>query len=471
MKKRIALTLVIVLLCGMGTVSSLAEENTIPLLDLVNMMTESDGVAVPTEPRKLEAEYSVKAREGAEESGDKLLAAAVSVIRRRLELYGIKDAEVQTAGTDRITLMIPDTEGAPVDELIGAEGSLEFVDEDGHVFLTNEMIGEANAYDFGEQTVTCTLTEAGKEALKEIVPAGTGKVFNILLNGEKLISDVPFEQAGFLLTEGSFDLNGLGSAKRTKLAWAWLNTSLMPAELTAVSSVETSPNRAALESLAAFLDAWKSEDYQTMLKVSSYDWKERVGRSEKLMALLFSPKKLMDYSFVSISGTGNDEFRIITVDATIQKNGSDAGTEHRYDVPVTMYPDGEWYVEPDDIIGHVKTGYEGSTAGNCVKAFFNAWKSMDIDTMLELCSTAWKEEQEKPRVSLLMRMGSGTLLQYTIDEIQGSGDGPDNVAWPMLTVLMDFSEAGGQEELNASVTVNREADGKWYLDPDTLRWQ
>ena len=470
MKKWIALTLVIALLCGMGSVSSLAEENIISLLDLVNMMTDPDGVAVPTEPRTLEAEYSVKAREGVEDSGDKLLAAAVSVIRQRLELYGIKDAEVQADGTDRITLVIPDTQGVPVDELIEAEGSLEFVDEDGHVFLTNEMIGEANAYDFGEQTVTCVLTEAGKEALKEIVSAGAGKTFNILLNGEKLISDVPFEQAGFLLTEGSFDLNGLGSAKRTKLAWAWLNTSPMLAELTAVSSVETTPNRAALESLAAFLDAWKNEDYQTMLKVSSYDWKERVGRSEKLMELLFSQRKLMDYSFVSIAGTGNDESRTITVNATIRKDGSDTLKGYRYDVPVTMYPDGEWYVEPDDIIGYVKTGYEGSTAGNCAKAFFNAWKSMDIDTMLELCSTAWKEEQVNPRVSLLMRMGSGTLLKYAIDEIQ-AGDSPGNWACPMLTVLMDFGEAGGQEELNASVTVNKEADGRWYLDPDTLRWQ
>ena len=158
------------------------------------------------------------------------------------------------------------------------------------------------------------------------------------------------------------------------------------------------------------------------------------------------------------------------VSVVVNGESGNPAKEYRYDVPVTMYPDGEWYVEPDDMIGYVKTGYEGSTAGNCAKAFFNAWKSMDIDTMLELCSTAWKEEQVNPRVSLLMRMGSGTLLKYAIDEIQ-AGDSPGNWACPMLTVLMDFGEAGGQEELNASVTVNKEADGRWYLDPDTLRWQ
>lgn len=118
---------------------------------------------------------------------------------------------------------------------------------------------------------------------------------------------------------------------------------------------------------------------------------------------------------------------------------------------------------------------EGEIAENpeegCTKAFFDAWKRMDIDTMLELCSPAWKEEQYNPRVSLLMLMGCGTLQQYEINEIQGTGDYPDDVAWPMLTVLMDFGSAGGQEELPASVTVNREADGRWYLDPGTLRWQ
>ena len=58
MKKLIALMLAAVLLCGTVAVS-LAEQESVPLLDLVNMMTNPDGFS-----------YSTEAREGYEGNGD-----------------------------------------------------------------------------------------------------------------------------------------------------------------------------------------------------------------------------------------------------------------------------------------------------------------------------------------------------------------------------------------------------------------
>lgn len=345
-----ALMLVTVMLCGV-LADSLAEENTVPLVDMIHQMVMNGEIVVsPTavpQARRLEGEYALTVRNGYDKSGDELTAEAVSVLRKRLEVYGIRDAEVQSTGTGRISVIIPDASDEQIRDLIREEGRMEFVDEDGNVFLTHDMIQEASCNNYyGEWTLTCMLTDAGKSALREAVSVGAGKIFNIRLNNKDMISRVPFERMETVAEAGSFTINNMESAARTNLVCAWLSTQPMPADLTVVSIRETDPDTAARESLEAFFSAWKAEDYAAMQKKCSYEWNKAMGIPDMILVMMFSGLKLTDYSVLTIEGTENEAARTITAEAMIRTDNHDTPEKHRFRILMTEDVDGRWYVDP-----------------------------------------------------------------------------------------------------------------------------
>lgn len=475
MKKFIALMLAAVLLCTAAV--SLAEQKSIPILDLVNMMTSPDGFISSTSiphGRKLDAEYAVKAREGYEGDGVALLEDTAAVIRDRLEAYGIKDAVVEQSGTDRISISIPDTGLATIPELIGEEGKLEFIDQDGNVFLTNGMIGEASwdSVGAGAFELNCTLTEAAKEAMKEVIPAGAGKVFDIRLNGEQIISAVPFEQAEFLMTGGKFTINYIHD--NVKEVAAWLETKPLPAELTELSCTEKDwPDLSADDALRHFFSCWSFGTYEDMLYYCSSEWKERTEEPVKMLEEQMSAAKPMEYRSLEISGSDSDTERTLKIETRIRtnENGTDTDTVYQFDVPMIKEADGEWRLNPEVIYGLAPLfgNEEGEDLLARLEAFMDAWKLNEMERLLELCSPSWKNKQENPRHGLFAIIGARTPREYSFTDVKDMGPNGIRVTTEAQIVKQNKNEP---KLYLMDIDLKQEADGKWYVDPESVRsWE
>ena len=475
MKKLIALMLAAVLLCGTVAVS-LAEQESIPILDLVNMMTSPNAFAYSTaipHGRKLDAEYAVKAREGYEGDEAALLEETAAVIRDRLKAYGIKDAVVEQSGTDRISISIPDTGLATIPELIGEEGKLEFVDQDGNVFLTNGMIGEASwdSVGAGAFELNCTLTEAAKETMKEVIPTGAGKVFDIRLNGEQIISAVPFEQAEFLMTGGKFTINYVHD--NVKEVAAWLETKPLPAELTELSCTEEDwPDLSADDALRHFFNCWSFGAYEDMLYCCSSEWKERTEEPAKMLEEQMSAAKPIEYRSLEISGSDSDTERTLKIETRIRtnENGTDRYMVYQFDVPMIKEADGKWRLNPEVIYGLAPLfgKEEGEDLLARLEAFMDAWELNEMGRMLELCSPSWQGKQENPRQGLFAIIGARTPREYSFKDVEDMGPNGIRVTTEAQIVKQNKNEP---KLYLMDIDLKREADGKWYVDPESLKWQ
>mgnify|MGYP003297312665 CR=1 FL=1 len=180
----------------------------------------------------LYVEYSTKAPEGSEADFESLRNGTIGIITQRLSDKGFTECNVQPIGLDGLRVEIPTKEEVDSDsvlDLIGAAAKLEFLDPDGNVFMTGDMVKTASYfYDEGDHQIAFTLTDEGSKIFGDMTAKSIGKTIAIMLDGEQLIA--PTVQTA--ITEGRGVINGLGSADRASTIAAKIQSGALPLELT-----------------------------------------------------------------------------------------------------------------------------------------------------------------------------------------------------------------------------------------------
>ena len=134
-------------------------------------------------------EYSGKAPEGSTADFDSLREGTMSIIRARLTDKGYNEANVQRLGADGIRVEIPDVQDDTVLDLIGAAAKMEFVNPEGEVFMTGDMVKSAvYAYSDKGNEIAFELNAEGAKIFADVTSANVGKNLIIRLDGEELVN-------------------------------------------------------------------------------------------------------------------------------------------------------------------------------------------------------------------------------------------------------------------------------------------
>lgn len=109
---------------------------------------------------------------------------------------------------------------------------------------------------------------------------------------------------------------------------------------------------------------------------------------------------------------------------------------------------------------------ESNTVVERVFEFFSFWRQDDYDSMLELCSPDWKNENHDAKSALFHILGVKTPLEYDFVTIAGLPD--DGFRSVVMDVTMNTHNGKGPSRYRLTVCLVRR-DGQWYVDPETLR--
>lgn len=117
-------------------------------------------------------------------------------LQKRVESYST-EASVYQVGDDRITVEIPGvTDANAILEELGNPGSLEFQLSDGTVYMTGDMIENAqaatttNSYGNNSYVVELILTDEGAEVFAEVTAENVGNTLPIVYDGEIISNPV-----------------------------------------------------------------------------------------------------------------------------------------------------------------------------------------------------------------------------------------------------------------------------------------
>ena len=102
-----------------------------------------------------------------------------------------------------------------------------------------------------------------------------------------------------------------------------------------------------------------------------------------------------------------------------------------------------------------------------LELFFGFWNASDIPSMLTVCSPGWKDSKENPDTDLLTILGNRTATDFDINAVS---KGPsDYVRIVSLTAGIDKSDGNDPANYILQISMTREADGLWYVDPGSLQ--
>lgn len=134
-------------------------------------------------------------------------------LQKRVEGYST-EALVYQEGDDRITVEIPGVSDAnAILEELGKPGSLEFQTSDGTVFMTGDLVEDAQAATYNndmgnkEFVVELTLTDEGAKVFGDITSENVGKNLPIVYD-EQIISNPVVNEA---ITGGKAQISGMSS--------------------------------------------------------------------------------------------------------------------------------------------------------------------------------------------------------------------------------------------------------------------
>ena len=179
-------------------------------------------------------EYTTKAYEGEEADINDLIMKTMLIIRGRLDSVGIVGYRIVRIGMSGIRVEIPydycgiDQFGDLLD-LIGTPGELKFLDPQGNVFMTGEMVKSAE-YECveGDHRIAFTLTDEGALVFADMTAQSIGRMISIYLDDELLLAPV----VQVPITEGAGMINGLKTAKQAKMIAAKIQSGTLPLQLT-----------------------------------------------------------------------------------------------------------------------------------------------------------------------------------------------------------------------------------------------
>lgn len=167
------------------------------------------------------------------------MAAAVQMIRTRLDKEGYTEADVSQEGNNRIRVDIPGVEDAQAAiKSIGAAAMLKFYDQDGNEVVTGKNIKEATAQivtnNMGAQepVVSIKMDDEGTKLFAEFTKNNIGKGIYITLD-EEVISSANIKDA---ITDGNGMISGNFTTDSAKQLAERINAGALPFALTDISS-------------------------------------------------------------------------------------------------------------------------------------------------------------------------------------------------------------------------------------------
>lgn len=167
------------------------------------------------------------------------MAAAVQMIRTRLDKEGYTEADASKEGTNRIRVDIPGVEDAQAAiDSIGAAAMLRFFDEEGNEILTGKNIEKAtpviNTNNLGAQepAVSITMDSEGTKIFSEFTKNNIGKGIVIKLD-EQVISQARISSH---IPNGEGMISGSFTTEEAKQLAERIEAGSLPFALTAVSS-------------------------------------------------------------------------------------------------------------------------------------------------------------------------------------------------------------------------------------------
>lgn len=132
-------------------------------------------------------------------------------LQKRVDSYST-EASVYQVGDDRITVEIPGVQDAnQILEDLGNPGSLEFQMPDGTVFMTGDMVADAQAatqtdtYGNKEYVVALKLTDEGAKIFGEVTSENIGKNLPIIYDGET----ISYPRVQTAITGGEAQITGM----------------------------------------------------------------------------------------------------------------------------------------------------------------------------------------------------------------------------------------------------------------------
>ena len=132
-------------------------------------------------------------------------------LQKRVDSYST-EASVYQVGDDRITVEIPGVQDAnEILEDLGNPGSLEFQMPDGSVFMTGDMVADAQAatqtdtYGNKEYVVALKLTDEGAKIFGEVTSENIGKNLPIVYDGET----ISYPRVQTAITGGEAQITGM----------------------------------------------------------------------------------------------------------------------------------------------------------------------------------------------------------------------------------------------------------------------
>lgn len=148
---------------------------------------------------------------------DAEMSAAISLLQGRMDWNGWTEAEVAREGDKRIRVQIPGVENAEeAIQQIGQTAQLSFMDENGNVLLTGDMVkdaekavGAVNEYSAASPYVALEFNEEGAQRFAEATRENIGKVLYIVMDGTVISS--PVVQTA--ITDGSAMITGQFTAE------------------------------------------------------------------------------------------------------------------------------------------------------------------------------------------------------------------------------------------------------------------
>ena len=134
-------------------------------------------------------------------------------LQKRVDSYST-EASVYQVGDDRITVEIPGVQDAnEILEDLGNPGSLEFRMPDGSVFMTGDMVEDAQGatatdrYGNKQYIVSLKLTDEGAKIFGEVTSENIGKNLPIVYDGET----ISYPQVQSAITGGEAQITGMSS--------------------------------------------------------------------------------------------------------------------------------------------------------------------------------------------------------------------------------------------------------------------
>lgn len=134
-------------------------------------------------------------------------------LQKRVDSYST-EASVYQVGDDRITVEIPGVQDAnQILEDLGNPGSLEFQMPDGTVFMTGDMVADAQAatqtdtYGNKEYVVALKLTDEGAKIFGEVTSENIGKNLPIVYDGET----ISYPRVQTAITGGEAQITGMAN--------------------------------------------------------------------------------------------------------------------------------------------------------------------------------------------------------------------------------------------------------------------